>query len=181
MVSLTKIIAYFSLKVKKIYLYFFGELWYTVNRKRFTRPTGARKGKEMRLIVCIDERKGLLFCGKRQSQDRVLRERVLERVKDERLLLSPYSFKQFGEHPAIAVSQNPLAEAKKDDYYFLEDMDFSLKDCQEVILYHWNRHYPSTVKFDVDLKKEGYRLSLREDFKGSSHDKITEEIWTKEN
>ena len=49
----------------------------------------------MNIIVCVDKNNGMSFCGKRQSQDRVLRERVLEMTNGSRLLMNSYSAKQF--------------------------------------------------------------------------------------
>ena len=47
---------------------------------------------------------------------------------------------------------------------------------EQVILYRWNRDYPADVRFTLDLS--GFRLRQRVDFAGSSHEKITEEIYT---
>ena len=134
----------------------------------------------MKLIVCIDERGGLMFNKRRQSRDRILQERVLELAKGARLFLSPYSAKLFGEGEGICVSENPASEAGKDDFYFLEDKGYTLSDCQEIYLYNWNRHYPSDITFSHDLKKEGYRRISKADFAGSSHEKITEEHYVSE-
>ena len=48
-----------------------------------------------------------------------------------------------------------------------------------LIIYRWNRLYHSDVKFDVDVKKSGYKLKSSTEFAGSSHDKITKEIYVR--
>ena len=41
----------------------------------------------MKIVLCLDKSGGLLFGGRRQSQDRVLREKLLELVGDGKLFL----------------------------------------------------------------------------------------------
>ena len=53
----------------------------------------------------------------------------------------------------------------------------SEKEMQKIILYRWNRVYPADLYFDIDLKN--WHLKESNDFAGSSHDKITEEIYVK--
>ena len=49
----------------------------------------------MKLIFCVDENNGMMFMDKRQSQDRVLRKRILEIVGKNKLWMSKYSSEQF--------------------------------------------------------------------------------------
>ena len=52
-------------------------------------------------------------------------------------------------------------------------------DCiDEVYLFQWNRDYPADMYFTVDLKT-GFKKIKVEDFAGSSHKKITLEIYKK--
>ena len=48
----------------------------------------------MILIVCTDDDNGMAFANRRQSQDRLLRERLL-RLSSGKLWLNAYSAKQF--------------------------------------------------------------------------------------
>jgi len=43
-----------------------------------------------------------------------------------------------------------------------------------LILYRWNRTYPADLYFTLSL--EGWTLERREEFAGSSHEKITKEV-----
>ena len=49
----------------------------------------------MHLIVCIDTRDGMSFCGRRQSRDRDVVARVLKTAEESRLWISAYSANHF--------------------------------------------------------------------------------------
>ena len=134
----------------------------------------------MKLIFCIDNKNGMTFNGRRQSQDRELRKRILELTEGSRLLMSPYSAKQFEDSNAIISDAEFLGLAEKDDYCFIEDADFTLDGIDEVVLYNWNRDYPADRYFSFDLHSFGFRLASSAEFKGYSHEKITERIYIKE-
>ena len=130
----------------------------------------------MLLIVCVDDNMGMAFNHRRQSQDRLLRRRLLERVGASKLLMSPYTARQFDALPEnVQVSEMFLSEAEAGEYCFAE---LSCPDDAEgVVLYRWNRSYPADVHFTLDLS--AFRLAERTDFPGFSHPKITEEIYIK--
>ena len=134
----------------------------------------------MRLIFCLDDRGGMMFNGRRQSQDRILRARILDMVKGCSLYMTEYSAKQFEENNNIIISEKYLKKAGANDLCFIEDGPFSLDDVSEIIIYRWNRHYPSDRRFDISLDDNGFVLYHSEDFEGSSHEKITEEKYRKE-
>jgi hypothetical protein len=46
-----------------------------------------------------------------------------------------------------------------------------------MIIYKWNRVYPSDLSLDVYPDKIGLKLHESFDFKGQAHEKITREIW----
>ena len=133
----------------------------------------------MKLIFCLDDRCGMMFNGRRQSQDRILRERILSMTEGRKLFMSKYSAKQFPDDAKIKVNDNYQKRAKSEDFCFVEDIPFSLDNVEEIIIYRWNRHYPSDTRFEIDLAAQGYLLYSTEDFEGSSHDKITEEKYKK--
>ena len=78
----------------------------------------------------------------------------------------------------VIISDAPQSSAN-DCVYFVEDLPFSLDRVDSVTIYRWNRLYPSDVKFDVDLNKNGFVLDSIYEFEGSSHEKITEEKYKK--
>ena len=132
----------------------------------------------LNLIVCLDDKNGMMFNRRRQSQDKVLRERVLA-LAGGRLFMSAYSAKQFGEVPGIVVDDDYALHAGENDFCFAEDKEISLADVKQLIIYRWNRHYPSDKRFDFDVAAEGFTLVSSEDFIGNSHPRITEEIYSK--
>ena len=79
----------------------------------------------------------------------------------------------------IVVSEDMMQQARNDDSCFIEDIDISghEKLIQEVILYQWNRHYPADTYFPLDLSEEKWVLEKRDEFQGSSHEKITKEVY----
>ena len=131
----------------------------------------------MTLILFLDDRGGMLFNRRRQSQDRVAREVILRMAEGRRLLMNPYSAKQFKEGD-FTVTETPQRDAGADDFVLIENLPVSLSGVGEVILFLWNESYPHDVAFDRGLlAKEGFTLTRSEDFAGYSHEKITVEFY----
>ena len=74
-----------------------------------------------------------------------------------------------------------LENATENDTCFVEDVMIGdyLDKINRITVYHWNRHYPSDVKLDIDIKKCGYKPIHILDFPGKSHEKITKEVFEK--
>lgn len=133
----------------------------------------------MKLIFCIDDKKGMMFFGKRQSQDSVLREWIINHTSGNKLWMSTYSAKQFSDQTNYVVDDNYITNAMVGDFCFIEDKEYSLDNVSEIILCKWNRKYQADKVFDIDLKANGFKKVSSEDIKGSSHDKITIETYKK--
>lgn len=137
----------------------------------------------MKLIVCVDDNLGTTFFGKRQSQDRILREEILKLTQSHILRMDEYSAKMFGETAVsrIIVSDDPVRDAATGEYCFVEKGSILLYEnkIEEVILYRWNRAYPADRRLEIDLNSSAYQLKSTRDFTGSSHDKITEEVYVR--
>lgn len=118
-----------------------------------------------------------MFFGKRQSQDRIQREQMLQLIGNRKLWVSSYSKPLFDDLENVIADDDFYNKATDDDYCFIEDQSINLTSCSVLILYRWNRHYPANVFFEADLKKEGFKLVSKRDFVGSSHERITEEIY----
>ena len=133
----------------------------------------------MILIACVDDDNGMMFNHRRQSQDRVLRERILKMTNGCRLWMNHYSVRQFESAPQINVDDNFLNEAVHGDYCFVEDLDVKPYEnrTEKIILYKWNRRYPSDLHFGIDLS--AWDLVEMVEFPGSSHEKITEEVYVR--
>jgi len=133
----------------------------------------------MKLIVCVDDRLGMAFNRRRQSSDKVLKERILALTEGKRLFMNPYSAGQFSGEPQIIVCEPLPGEAVPGDFIFAETFDVTPLEEQinEIILYKWNRHYPSDLHFQIPLDKPGWKQISTCEFAGSSHEKITEEVY----
>lgn len=133
----------------------------------------------MKIIVCVDKNKGMMFHQRRQSQDRIVREKILEITTC--LYMNDYSTSLWrNDILIIKKDEQFLKLGGNNDYCFVENV--SLKDYQdeidEVILFCWNREYPADFYFDMNL--DDFQLVHQEDFAGSSHDVITEMIYRKD-
>lgn len=140
----------------------------------------------MIIILAVDDKGGMLFNGRRQSQDRVLKERILNMTKDSCLWMNQYTAKLFATMDNIqnlAVDEEFLTKAGSGEYCFIENVPTApyLDKIEKVILYKWNRTYPGDLYFDIDLSERSWKLETTEEFQGSSHERITEEIYRYEN
>lgn len=141
----------------------------------------------MKLIVCIDEKKGMMFNHRRQSQDRVLRDDIRKECQGSILRMNAYSAGLFEKDSDVETtvqifsSEDFLAQASEDDCCFVEDQDVSLwlEQADTVILYQWNRHYPADLYFTAELSEDTWQMERQEDFAGSSHEKITKTVYAK--
>ena len=127
---------------------------------------------------------GMSFFGKRQSKDKLLIKRLLSHTEYERILTSEYSAPLFAEENdprVLIVSKDGYASSTTNDICFfeLEHITEYADRLDQIIIYKWNRKYPSDKKFPFLPKDKGFKLRSSVDFAGNSHDKITEEIWTK--
>ena len=134
----------------------------------------------MILIACVDDAMGMAFNRRRQSKDKALRGRILEKTGGRPLWMSPYSAKQFEEGGAnICPDEGFLTRAGEGEFAFteLEAPGIYADRIEGVILYRWNRAYPADLVFDLRL--EGYTLTETAEFSGHSHETITEERYVK--
>ena len=133
----------------------------------------------MILIVCIDENNGMLFNNRRQSRDKILLSRILEIAKDEKLWITKFSRDMFDiiENKNIIIDDKCIDNAAENDYCFIENVDIStiIEKVNKIILYNWNRNYPADKYFNISL--ENWVISSKDEFTGSSHERITEKIY----
>ena len=129
----------------------------------------------MNLIVCIANNNGIMFNKRRVSKDALLIERLKGITKENKIYVSEYSKPLFDGFDNLVLSIENLTN---NDFYFLENEDYN-GNVDKIIIYKWNRDYPADKYFDIDLSS--YELISTQDFQGSSHDLITEEIYIKEN
>ena len=138
----------------------------------------------MNIILCVDENMGMLFNKRRQSRDKKVIEDIF-RMTDT-LWVHPFSEKlfqeaseQFCQERHILPDEKFLEKARSGQYCFVENQELMLysNTIEQIVLYCWNRKYPSDFKLDLDLRK--WELESAVEFAGSSHEKITKIIYKK--
>lgn len=127
----------------------------------------------MTLYICLDDRNGLQFNKRRQSRDAAVLEDIRSRLEGP-LLIHPFSEK------LIRQAEIPYVlppEAAGD--LFLEEVPSEeiLALTKKLVIYRWNRHYPADVRWEPDFAALGFVLKEAVDFPGTSHEKITREVY----
>ena len=139
----------------------------------------------MVVYIALDDKNGMMFNKRRQSQDRIMRENMLKFCADSKLWIAEYSRKLFlpqdgGEFPSnIIVDNDFLSKAGANDHCFVENDNLSqwMDKIDSLVIYKWNRMYPSDFRFDSSVLNEQFKKFSVTEFTGSSHDKITREVW----
>lgn len=135
--------------------------------------------RDLTVAICIDDRGGMMFNKRRQSRDRILIQELVESVEGK-IYINSYSTLLFESHrDRVEITENPLVESPLGAVCFIENLPLApyLMDISTLIVYKWNKKYPSDVRLDIDIIKDGFKLRETKEFQGSSHDKITKEIY----
>lgn len=135
----------------------------------------------MTVILCLDDRCGMAFNNRRQSRDKAVINDILTHLNGERLIISPFSEDLFLNESNLLVKRNPLESASGGDFVFVENLGLSgyTEKIQSIIIYRWNRLYPSDISLDIKPEELGLQLIESCEFVGHSHKKITKEIYKK--
>lgn len=131
----------------------------------------------MNFIICLDDRNGMMFHHRRLSQDEAVRKDIYK--NHQTLIMNEYSYQMFSKDVLtiqIIVSEDIL---ETDTYQFIEDK--SLKGYEEkidtLVLYFWNRKYPSDLQLDIDFTTKQWKFIAQEDIIGKSHDRIIKKVY----
>ena len=74
------------------------------------------------------------------------------------------------------AGQTFLVKSRKEEVVLAELSALARREgAEELVLYRWNRSYPGDVTFPWPLT--GWKLVETADFPGTSHEKITEEVY----
>ena len=131
---------------------------------------------------------GMLFNKRRQSRDKKVIEDIFQMT--DRLWIHPFSEKLFIEAEygkelcekyttKIIIDEEFLKKSQIEEYCFVENQELMLysNNIEQIVLYCWNRKYPSDFKLDLDLSK--WEPQSVTEFAGSSHEKITKIVYEK--
>ena len=138
--------------------------------------------KDLTVALVLDDREGMMIFGKRQSRDRVLIADFVSSMKDTPIFISPFSKVIFEPHKEVNIVENPFRDSCEGGACFIENYHLVhyIDMIGTLIIYRWNELYPSDVRFDLDVEAAGFKLVESYDFEGSSHERITKEIYRRQ-
>ncbi|MBC8628314.1 ribonuclease Z [Firmicutes bacterium OM04-13BH] len=135
----------------------------------------------MEVILTLENRNGMLFNHRRLSRDRRVCEKILDYSNEKELWMNAYSRKLFTDLTDInSIQVDEEFLDKSQSICFVENQDITpyLPKIDTLVLFQWNRDYPADFFFTVDLSQ--WNLISTEDFEGTSHEKITMEVYKKD-
>ena len=137
--------------------------------------------KNITVAITVDDKMGLAFNKRRQSRDRNLIADLCSKTNGD-IYVCAYSAPLFEEFiDRIKVVDEPLIQCPDGGICFVEmtQLKEHIVDISRLIIYHWNRHYPSDKKLDIEPHMFGFKMTAKYEFVGSSHEKITKGIYEK--
>lgn len=133
------------------------------------------------IYLCLDDRNGMLFNHRRQSRDAAVLEDIHAGIPGA-LTIDPFSENLIrqAEIPYVLAPEN-LDFLPEDAHFFAEarTADEIAQLASVIVIYRWNRHYPADTHWDIDLTECGFSLQETREFAGTSHEKITKEVYAK--
>lgn len=136
----------------------------------------------MNVAICVDERDGMMFNHRRQSRDSAVTERVLAFAREHggTLYVSEYSSPLFDGADDVRIVPVDSVPTADDGIFFAEDIDISgyINEIETLYLFQWGRRYPADVTLPLDPQKL-MTLSSTCEFSGTSHEKITLEVYVR--
>lgn len=130
----------------------------------------------MVLIACVDDNNGLLFNNRRLSSDiNVVKDISL---KYDKIICSDYSYDLLKREKFSILNNNDdlVKKTNVEGIYFIEDViPENLELFNKIILYCWNRNYPSDLKLNINF--DLFELQETINIDGNSHDIITKTIY----
>lgn len=133
----------------------------------------------MKIFICLDDNKGMMFNGRRQSRDEAVVKDILDFAGEEKVWVSSYSSKLFHTNQErILLEDNISKDTLIHGYFFIENVPLKLYEdsIENLIVYCWNRVYPADVYLDINLNTDWEMIDTKE-FGGKSHEKITRKIY----
>jgi hypothetical protein len=127
------------------------------------------------LVTCVDDNMGMVFNGRRVSRDVAVCRDVLSLCCDGCLHMDAGTLALFQGLDLEGVRTCGTEETGVNMYFLEKPEQLGLFSWDCIVLYAWNRRYPSDGKFSVDLSS--YGLAQETEFQGNSHEKITRRIY----
>lgn len=133
----------------------------------------------MTVIFCLDDNKGMLFNERRLSRDAMVFDDIKTYLKGS-LLINSFSEKLVASSGIkYEIFNNFVTKPDAESFYFIESISIKeyLDKIDRIIIYWWNRKYPSDFRLDFEPSEFGFKSTSTFDFEGKSHEKITREIF----
>ena len=139
--------------------------------------------KKITVAITVDDKMGIAFNNRRQSRDVKVTEDIIATALKEgaELWALPFSEKLLAQFSEFKISADAFRLANDGDYVFVEEPPIKgiIKNVNKMVVYKWNRLYPSDKKLDTPPDIHGFKLGEVTEFVGNSHDLITKEVWVK--
>ena len=132
----------------------------------------------MTAIVCIEDRGGILFLKRRVSRDREVYRDIAKSY--DTVYMTSYSLPLFeGVEIDAMVRLSPITEGERGDVCFIEDGEIAenLHKISRLVIYRWNRTYPSDVKLGFEPEDLGFERVSTSELVGYSHEQLTKDIY----
>lgn len=130
----------------------------------------------MNIIVCLDNKNGMMFNNRRQSRDKYIINDIKKTIGNNDIyIFDEYSNSLF-ENSINTVLYDGITD---NAYFFAENIHLKQFEdrTEQLIVYRWNKVYPADFFLDINLSN--YKKIKSEDFCGNSHKIITKEIYVK--
>ena len=134
----------------------------------------------MTAIVCVEDRGGILFLKRRVSRDREVYRDIAENYSQ--VYMTSCSLPLFdGVKINTGVRFLPISEGERGEVCFVESGEIAdnIYKISRLVIYRWNRTYPSDVKLGFDPEEMGFKRVSTAELVGYSHEKITKDIYEK--
>ena len=106
---------------------------------------------------------------------------ILQECNGKTLHISIYSRTLFqnADEVELKMVEDLSEQVPSDGICFVEDAEVFRQEerIDKIILYHWNCCYPADIYFPLDLSGENWKLVRQEELEGTSHEKITKEMY----
>ena len=132
----------------------------------------------MTVYFCLDDRGGLLFNGRRLSRDAAVLADLAVGIPEE-VTIDGFSEKLIASAGIpYVLTEEALPKGCR---FFLENRDPAevLPLAEKIVIYRWNRHYPSDLRWEGSPADYGFSMTETMEFPGKSHEKITKEVYVK--
>ena len=131
----------------------------------------------MTLVICLDQKGGMLFNKRRQTLDYEIVDQICK-IGGDSLYISPFSEGYF-KGKTVKVVGNPLQDAPTNATVFIEDTDALpyVKGIDKIIFFRWSEIYPTDYKISFNPTEVGFRALGEIKFSTKVHKDVKKEIY----